>query len=77
LAGTEKGKERVDLILKRKREKAMYVGQQDEFASADSKNLAYNLIDAHWMGRFHLFIYGKVRLFKTVKLRINLTSFNM
>ncbi|KAI8576647.1 hypothetical protein K450DRAFT_201864 [Umbelopsis ramanniana AG] len=59
LAGTERGKERVDLILKRKREKAMYVGQQEELASADFKNLAYNLIDAHWMGSFHLFIYGE------------------
>jgi hypothetical protein len=59
LTGTDAGKERVELILKRKREKAMYVGQQSELASTDHKHLKCNLIDAHWMGRFHLFIYGK------------------
>ncbi|CAO3668617.1 unnamed protein product [Umbelopsis ramanniana] len=59
LAGTDRGKERVDLIQKRKRAKAMYVGQQNELANANFKNLEYNLIDTDWMGRFHLFIYGE------------------
>jgi hypothetical protein len=77
LAGTDRGKERVDLIQKRKRAKAMYVGQQNELANANFKNLEYNLIDTDWMGRFHLFIYGKISLIKTVPYHINSISFTM
>jgi hypothetical protein len=59
LAGTDAGKEQVELILKRKKVKEMYVGQQDEMAKTDYKHLKCNLIDAHWMGRLHLFLYGE------------------
>ena len=55
----------------------MYVGQQKELANANFKNLEYNLIDTDWMGRFHLFIYGKISLIKTVKYHINSISFTM
>ncbi|CAM0141206.1 unnamed protein product [Umbelopsis sp. WA50703] len=58
IAGTDAGKEKVDLILKRKKEREMYVGQQDELANTPFKQVKCNLVDAQWMGRFHLFIYG-------------------
>jgi hypothetical protein len=38
----------------------MYVGQQDELANTPFKQVKCNLVDAQWMGRFHLFIYGMV-----------------
>lgn len=53
----------------------MYVGQQNELANANFKNLEYNLIDTDWMGRFHLFIYGNILMTKTVKYRIISFSF--